>query len=289
MNIAITGSTGFIGSALLKLLENEKSYSISLFDRKRHSFENIDSLNEFVYGMDVVIHLAGETENEEFFYSTNTLATKQLLDAIRLFGKKNAHFILASSFAVYEVQKTKIKLSEKKTNTIPRNHYGMSKLFAEELTAFYNRNYHIQTSILRIANIYGPRKTNKHEMLIDRIVHAIDNDKPLKINGDGTQSRDFIYVDDVADAICKAVQDKNPSLVVNICTGKEISVLSVVNKIEKLLGKKVILQFNENNIEKGYWIGNPKKAKEKLGFLATTDIDKGLEQTIKGYLKNKNL
>lgn len=281
MKIAITGNTGFIGKALFSRLSDDKNYTLFPFDKNKYSLSSVETLKDFVKNKDIIIHLAGitQTKNYSDYYLVNTLGTANLLEAISLYGKPQTQFIFASSFAVYSEIATNEPLTEDKTSTIPRNHYGMSKLLTEELIGFYNRKNGIPVRILRIANPYGPGDIRS---VISLFVNKIQKEQPISINGDGTQMRDYIYVQDVIDAITKAITYQGDTLLVNICSGKALQVDELVKKIEKIIGKKAIVQYNTNVHENGYWIGNPKKASELLNFRSSINIDTGLKKTIQG-------
>lgn len=291
MKIAITGSTGFIGSAIISNLSKNKTIDLYPFDKNRYSLSSIASLKAFVENKDIIIHLAGVTEatSPEDCYNINTFGTFNLLEAISLYGKPHTKFIFSSSFAVYEEISKKGKLSEDNARTIPRNHYGMSKKFAEELITFYNRKGKLSTRILRISNPYGPGKKKVYNGIISILIDKIQNRKTITINGDGSQSRDFIFIDDIVQAIINTISYKGNSLVINVCCGKEMQIIKLVKKIEILLGKKAILKFNKNYSEKGCWIGDSNKALKEINFSANTNIDDGLRKTINCYQQKKAL
>lgn len=288
MKIAITGNSGFIGSALMRYLSGNQSLTLFPFDKTKHSLASIDSLKSFVENKDIIIHLAGITNPEfsENCYRVNTLGTVNLLQAIHLYGKPNTQLVFSSSFAVYEGTANQDKLNEDNAIILPRNHYGMSKKIAEELVTFYNRKYNIPVKILRISNPYGPSDKKSYNGIVQLLIANIKNEKPIIINGDGTQTRDFIFLQDVVYAVDKVINYKDDYLVINICSGKGVQLIELVRKVELLIGKKAILEFNKNYNDKRYWIGNPIKAKETINFSANTSIDDGLQQTIAWYLKN---
>lgn len=282
MNIAITGNTGFIGSNLIKHLSNMNAVHLFPFDKEKYSLSSTDSLKTFVENQDIIIHLAGinHTQNTEDYYSINVLGTLRLLEAIALYGKPNIQFIFSSSFSVYSESEKHELLSETTTKTKPRNHYGLSKLFAEELVEFYNREYRIPTRILRISNPYGPTNKDIYNGIISILIDKINKGEEITITGDGKQSRDFIFINDIVRAFVNVLNYRGNSLLINICSGKETRIIDVVKKIESLLGKKAILRFNKESNEKGYWIGDQKKARDEICFYSTINIDEGLRRTI---------
>lgn len=291
MKIAITGSTGFIGSTLMQHFDNNSSISLFPFDKTKHSLSEIESLKGFVENKDVIIHLAGIT-NPQFSqdcYVVNTLGTLNLLQATHLYGEPNVQFIFSSSFAVYEATAMNDKLSEDSTKILPRNHYGMSKKMAEDLVTFYNRKHNLPTRILRISNPYGPNSKTKYNGIISILIDKIYHGEPITIDGNGSQFRDFIFISDIAHAFTNVLAYQGNSLLINICSGQELQIINLVKKIESLLGKKAITVYNKQYSEKGYWIGNPKKALETIHFSPRTYIDEGLQQTIIWYMSKKNI
>lgn len=288
MKIAITGSTGLIGTHLMQALLQKKNVTVSSFDKKIHSLASASSLKDFVRDADIIIHLAGvtHTKNIDDYFAVNSLGTLHLLEALHLYGKSNAQFILCSSFAVYEEQETQTLLSETDTKTNPRSHYGLSKLFAEELVSYAQRKYGIPTRILRVANPYGPVHTNTYNGIISILIDKIQKGEEITIQSDGTQSRDFIFVDDIAQAFIDVLDYQGDSLLINICSGHATRIVDLIHIVEKLLNKKALLKFETNIYETGYWIGNPQKAIEEINFKAHTELEEGLQQTIDWYIKH---
>ena len=289
MKIAVTGVSGFIGLHLTPKLSEIDNAEIYPFDKKKHSLFNTESLKDFVENKDVIIHLAGllTSENTSDFYTLNSIGTLNLLGAISRYGKSGVHFIFPSSFAVYKEISQKKLLDEEKTKTIPRNHYGMSKLFAEEIIKFYNRNNQIKTGILRLANVYGPGTKQLNTSVTASFIDKIAHNEKIIVNGDGKQMRDFIYISDVVNAFIKTINyQKESFLLVNICSGKEITIIDLIRRIEKIMGKKAIIEYNRKCLEKGYFIGNNKLAFEKINFKPKIDFDAGLRKTIIQYLTN---
>jgi len=288
MKIAVTGASGFIGSHLVNRLLKTNGVKVFPFERSKYSLFNINSLKDFVEDKDVIIHLAGKSVSPKQvdFYQTNVLGTANLLETTSSYGKKGAHFIFASSFAVYEPVSSKKPLDEKETKTLPRNHYGMSKLLAEELIRFYQRSQKIKTGILRLANVYGPGARPFYISIVATFVESLLNNQPLIVNGTGQQGRDFVYIDDVVNGFLQTIRyQKENFLSANICSGKETKLIDLIRKVEKILGKQAIIEYNKKYQEKGYWVGSPRLALKKINFKAKTTLETGLKKTINWYLK----
>ncbi len=278
MIIAITGPDGFIGSQLIKKLNTSKKDNICHFDRKVFSLFSISSLKNFVKNKDVIIHLAGInlSQDPNEYYLVNTLGTLNLLEAIRLFGKKNCHFILSSSFAIYQINENNTKLKEDSSPLKPRNHYGMSKLLAETIASQYKDTIG-KITILRIANAYG-----KNDKLISSLINNLIKGNKFKLDYHPKQIRDYIYIDDIVRAIINTIRyQKKKFSILNVCSGKKTTVSDFFNEVEMKLNKKGLIKYNNKRKENGYWVGNNKKALKEIKFTYITDYKTGIAKTLK--------
>lgn len=268
MKVAITGASGFLGRAVIERLETKKIPHIA-FDRKKHDLLNPKSLKKLVSGKDVIIHLAAVNKGENLeLVKVNTLGTLSLLEAAAQYAP-NAKIIFSSTFQVY----------------LEESLYGLSKKFAEDLISQYIKKTSLTGMILRISNIYGPGGRPFYNSVIATLAHLIKNDEPLKINGDGSQKRDFVYVDDVADAITRAIgaKLKNPLEIIDICSGKETSINEVLGIITRVSGKKIKVEYNKGVKEKP-WPTRGKNSDRALRLLVwkpTTSVIKGLGAVMK--------
>ena len=265
--VAITGSEGFLGTAILKKLDEEK-IAYTPFDFKKNNLFKISTLRKFLTGADVVIHLAAINRGQDLeMVKVNCLGTLSLLEAMNRYCPK-AKIIFASSFQVY----------------LKNGLYGLSKKMAEDLIKEYCQKTNLQAIIFRISNIYGPGGKPFYNSVIATFAHLIKNGEPITINGDGKTKRDFIYVDDVADAIVKAVSF-NPQKIFNIfhiCSGKETTLNKILAIIKKVSRKNFKVMYN-TNAKENLWPTsgkNFKDAKKALGWKPTTSLEKGLSLII---------
>jgi UDP-glucose 4-epimerase len=264
-DIIITGGTGFIGRNIKNRLE--KRYNIKDISksnggdiRNSETFLNINS--------DLVIHLAAinRSDNLKEMFETNVNGTLNVLEFCR---KNKTKLIFASSAAIYGNCSPPAK-EEYKTN--PVSFYGLTKLFGEELCEFYNKIFGLDITILRIFNIYGPNQ--KEGLLIPDILSKIKNGKTISIKNPFSV-RDFIYVDDVIDAISKSI-NLNGFHIINIGTGKGTEIRYLA---ELMTNNNVI--FEDQNGANSQSYADISKAKRLLGWEPKTDLEEGLKKIMK--------
>jgi len=302
LKIIITGGAGFIGSCVVKRLIKDKhdliiidDLSSSTLDSLKNVFDrivfvnenvlNIDRIEDYFKKTDIVIHLAAIPSVEESIrnpvrvFQVNTLGTLYLLELCRKHDIDR--FIYASSASVYG-NPIYIPIDEEHPCN-PLSIYGVSKYSSELLVLNYYRNYGLKYTILRLFNVYGPG------MKDGVIYHFIRNmllSKEIVIYGDGRQTRDFIYVDDVSEAIhCVINYPRNN--VYNIGSGQGISINQLFNKVRSILGLNVEPVYKPSrtgDIE--HSIANINRAINEIGWRPKTSLEDGLVKTIE-YFKQK--
>ncbi|RJS74459.1 SDR family oxidoreductase [Methanophagales archaeon] len=297
MKVLVTGGAGFIGSHTVDALV-KNGYEVAVVDNlsngrkeninKDAKFYEIDVESEKLKRVfeserpDMAIHLAAQislrksVENPMFDARQNILGSINLLQCCKEFEVDK--IVYASSVAVYGEPKY-LPVDEKHA-TKPASPYGLSKLAAEEYIKLYHRMRGLDYVILRYANVYGPRQMSDGEagvvaIFTDRMLH----NKPPVVFGDGEQTRDFVYVEDVALANLLALKN-GKNKVFNIGSGKETSVNDVFGKIRNILGINIrsIRAEPKQEIRRIY-ISNEKAVKE-LGWNPKTNIDDGLKKTV---------
>lgn len=267
MRIAITGNEGFLGKHLVKALSKVNN-DLSLFDRKIHDLFYPKTLESFLKGADIVIHLASlNRASNPALIRTNVVGTAGLLEGMQKFSPM-AKIIFSSSFQVYHQKST----------------YALSKRLAEETIGYFSREVKIASIILRISNIYGPGCKPFYNSVIATFVHQVKNNTPITINRDGEQKRDYIFVKDVIRAIEKAIQ-YNPKKNIesfDICSGTLVSLNEIIKKLEAILGTKVKVSYKAGvqsdkwNIKKDY-----NKTEKELSWKPNTSLYEGLKLTLK--------
>lgn len=269
MKVAITGGKGFVGKHLVRLLRS-KNISYSIFDRSKHDLYKPETLKDFLLGKEAVVHLAAVNKDDDFanILRVNILGTKGILDAMLDFAP-SAKLIFASSFQVY----------------LRDSIYGASKKVAEELITDYNRKFGLQSIILRITNMYGSGCRPFYNSALTTFFYQINHGEPITINGDGTQRRDYLHVEDGAAAIYKALQYRQTDTVtkVDICTGRLTSLNQIVKILKKITGKNVTVSYKKSmkaddwNLRKDY-----AETKRLLNWEPDINIEDGLITLIKG-------
>jgi len=302
MKVLVTGGCGFIGSHTIDLLI-KNGYDVLSIDltldktkingSAKYVKGNILSKKLFdifkKFSPSIVFHFAAQTnlrssiEDPKKDAKLNILGTINVLEACRKYNVKK--IIYSSSAAVYG--KPKYLPVDENHPTKPESPYGLSKLVGEMYIQLYNKLFGLDFTILRYSNVFGPRQNNRSDAgVISVFINKIlKNESPI-IFGDGKQTRDFIFVEDVARANLLAINWKND--VYNISSSKEISVLDLFEKIRKILKKEIKPIFAEPKKEvKRIFLSNKKAI--KMGWKQEIDFEKGLKKTIEYFESNLNL
>jgi len=244
-------------------------------------------------GMDVIVHLAANTgvgpsvEDPRSDCIANVIGTLNLLEAAR--QNQVPRFVFASSGApVGEVEPP----IHEELAPHPVSPYGASKLAGEGYCSAYYRTFGIETVALRFGNVYGVGSTHKNSVVAKFAKEAL-NGEAWEIYGDGTQTRDFIYIEDLVDAIEKAASVSGiGGETFQIATNSETTVLDLANRMEKILANhgvtKVRMEHGETrlgDVKRNF--SDTRKARARLGWTATHTLDQGLEKTLAYFVKHK--
>jgi nucleoside-diphosphate-sugar epimerase len=264
MRVLITGISGFIGFALAEKLLSE-GHEVAGIDKRPLPLNNLTKFENFkfvqdnllnnnddpaIFDVDVIFHLAGQSGVRSAWGSgfkehaeNNILATQIMLENAKKY--KVDRFFYASSSSVYGNSLTLPVDESGKRN--PNNPYGISKMTGEDLCTLYSKTFGLKTTVLRFFTIYGPRQ--RENMLIQKLINNAANNIETEILGDGIQSRDFLYIDDLISALSLATITPQPHChMMNIGSGKTFSVLEVINILEKLINSNLKLKFVEKDL-----------------------------------------
>jgi dTDP-glucose 4,6-dehydratase len=311
--VLVTGGAGFISSNVVRHLLDATPYEVVSLDALTYA-GNMDNVADvmgherlsFVHGdirdpelvaevvadVDVIVNAAAESHVEKSieegaseFVTTNVEGTQILLDAIR--RTPVDRFILFSSSEVYGTAERAPMDEEHPLN--PRSPYAATKAGADRLAYAYWTTYDLPIVIVRPFNNYGPYQ--HPEKVVPRFVTAALCDEPLTVHGDGHASRDWVFVDDVAEAIEAAIaaNDDVHGEVINLATGRDIAVEAIADLVLEQLGKPNSLKVHtpERPGQVDRHIGSTDKAERLLGWRARTSFEDGLVSTIGWYDDNR--
>ncbi len=313
MSILVTGAAGFIGSKVCELLlksgkdavgiDNMNDYydirvkNYRLKELKKYKnftfhkadIENKKSLDNIIkkYKIKAIINLAARAgvrysmQNPFVYVSTNTMGTLNLLEAAR--ENKINKFILASTSSLYAGQK--MPFSETLAVNTPISPYAASKKGAEAMCYSYHYLYGLDITVLRFFTVYGP--AGRPDMSIIRFIKWIDEGNPIELFGDGSQSRDFTYIDDIAKGVIKSLK-KTGYKTINLGGNKPYKLSYMIKLIENNLGKKA--EYNYKPFHKAdidaTW-ANISEAKKILNWSPKISLEEGIKKTVDWYLENK--
>jgi len=303
LKIFVTGGAGFIGSALVKSFL-EKNYEVTIFDNFSNSSEenishllnkgvslvkgdvtNYENLQQALNNFDLVVHLAAQIGVEESIkkpeltHSINVGGTENLLKAC--VANKVNNVIVASSAAVYG-QPKELPLTES-SPLLPVSPYGKSKVEMEKILQDFSKEYGLNGISLRFFNVYGKNQTDEYAGVITKFMKKISENKPLIIFGDGSNTRDFLSIDDVIDSIHNAIKkiDGKKGNCYNIATGKSVSIKELAKLMLLISGKN--LEINYESPKEGdivYSQTSIDLAKKELGFQPKTKLSVGLKKLL---------
>jgi dTDP-glucose 4,6-dehydratase len=311
--VLVTGGAGFISSAFVRHLLSATTHEVVSLDALTYA-GNLENLADvmahprlsFVHGdirdrelvrdlvaeVDVIVNAAAESHVEKSieegaseFVTTNVEGTQILLDAIREIPVDR--FILISSSEVYGT--ARYAPMDEEHPLEPRSPYAATKAGADRLAYSYFVTYGLPVVIVRPFNNYGPRQ--HPEKAVPRFISQALRDEPLTVHGDGHASRDWLYVEDDAEAIEAVIDADIDALageVINVATGVDISVSEIADAVLDVLEKPLSLKtfVEERPGQVGRHIGSTEKAEQLLGWRARTSFEEGLARTVEWYRDN---
>jgi nucleoside-diphosphate-sugar epimerase len=312
-SILLTGCAGFIGWETGKRLLGQGRrvvgvdnlndyYDVRL---KEHRVEDLKGRENFLfYRGDIealetldrifrenpicaVVNLAARAgvrysiENPFVYMSTNALGTLNLLELMRKYGVKK--IVLASTSSLYAGQK--MPFSEDLPVNTPISPYAASKKAAEVMIYSYHYLFGIDASVVRYFTVYGP--AGRPDMSIFRFIKWIDEGKELILYGDGSQSRDFTFVSDIAEGTIRALRPVGFEII-NLGNSHPHDLMEVISMIERFLKKKAKIKrmdFQKTDML-ATW-ADVEKAKSLLDWEPEVSLEEGLRRTVEWYLSNK--
>ena len=300
MRILVTGVAGFIGSTLAERLirDGHEVTGIDAFTdyypramkeanlttlKTSPKFKLVEAdlsevdLAPFVDGTDTIFHQAAQAgvraswgASFEVYTRWNILATQRLLEAVK--GSKVRRFVYASSSSVYG-DTTDLPMRET-SRPMPFSPYGVTKLAAEHLVELYRHNFGVSTVSLRYFTVYGPRQ--RPDMAFHKFMRSLIEDKPLTVFGEGNQTRDFTFVDDIVEANVLSLADGVEG-VYNIGGGSRVTLKEALETLGRVSGKKLRLDnIEEQAGDAKHTSADTSRAREKLGYAPRVSLEEGL-------------
>lgn len=309
--ILVSGGAGFIGSVLVDKLISQ-GHSVTVLDslvsgskdylNQQADFWQLDILDDSLVSrfkeanFDLVYHLAAQIDvrasisNPRFDNEVNVIGGLNVLEAARQSGV--GKIVFSSTGGAIYGDTEEIPTSEY-AGTYPISPYGINKLALEKYFNYYYQVYGLNYTILRFANVYGPRQYKGSEAgVIAIFTEAAARGSACVLNGDGLQTKNFVYVDDVVSALIKAgtIDCRGE---INIASAKEVTMLEMIEAIEKATGKK--LDYRHTEAKPGDVLRSclsNKRALEILNWQPQVDFTEGVKRTyewVKEQIENKKV
>jgi len=303
MKVLVTGGAGFIGSNIVERLVSD-DHDVTVLDNlhtgnesnleavkdkikiRKASSRDIGELGE---KFDVILHQGIYSSSP--MYKDNKHLTATVLDemvSILEYAKKNgSKVVFASSSSVYNKNQPPHKedMDIKITDFYTEGRYAM-----ERISELYHKLYGVKVIGLRYFSVYGPHETykGKYANLITQFLWAMKKDERIVIFGDGKQTRDFIYVDDVVEANILAMNSDAGFGIFNVGTGESVEINEMIKLLGEKFGKEPELEYVENKIKNyvAHTQADTTLAEKELGFKAKTSLSRGIELIIDYYEKN---
>ena len=304
--VLITGGCGFIGANLVRLLRDRTAWTLRVVDDFRTGRADMvgglaevivgdvgdpEVLEPALEGVDAVVHLASETgvapsvEDPVRDFEGNAQTTFRVLEACRIRGI--GRFVFASSGAAVGDVTPPI---HENIVARPLSPYGAGKLVGEAYCQAYAGSFGLDTVALRFSNVYGPLSAHKSKNAVPAFIARALEGRDLHIYGDGTQTRDFIYVEDLCAGILGALtSDGIAGEVFQLGTSVQTSILEIAEIVRDAAGADVDIHFEPRRAGEVYKSSvDISKATRLLGFEITVDVKNGLGRTTEWYREQRN-
>ncbi|MBM3249473.1 MAG: SDR family oxidoreductase [Candidatus Omnitrophica bacterium] len=305
MRYLVTGGAGFIGSHITAALVSKGHFVRVLDNFSSGKTKNLEACGKRIdllrgdirspevclkacEGMDFVLHQAAlrsvprSMENPAEYNEVNIGGTLNMLEAA--LKNKVKGFVFASSSSVYG----DVKSFPQKEDFTPRpiSPYALTKLTGEHYCRFFSSRYGLSTVCLRYFNVFGPRQAldDEYAVVIPKFIHCLLNDEHAPIYGTGKQSRDFTYIDNVAEANLLAAKKGGRGEVFNIASGRPYTIIDLLKFLQKIMGKNikpVFLPKRAGDVFKTH--ASLAQAQRKLGFRPKVDFIAGLRMTVEYF------
>ncbi|MFQ6095248.1 MAG: NAD-dependent epimerase/dehydratase family protein [Candidatus Bathyarchaeia archaeon] len=292
MEIVVTGGCGFIGSSLVERLV-EDGHSVTIFDNlSTGNLKNIGGLNVQLFkkpysylrsqgfDFDVIFHFGIPSSSPMYKQNPRLVgeAIKDMIEILEYAKEKHCKVVYASSSSIYNGNKPPYREDMPIYIT---DYYTECRYEMERLAKLYNILHSVRSVGMRFFSVYGPKERykGKYANIISQFLWAMTKDERPIIFGDGTQTRDFIYIADVVEALILAMEKDFECEVFNVGTGVARSFNDVVNLLNKALGKDIQPIYKPNPIKNYVYrtLADTSKAQSVLGFNAKIPLETGIK------------
>ena len=308
-NYLVTGAAGFIGARTSELLIQDghtvvgvdnvnNAYDLRM---KEYRLKRLDAMQGFTFRkldiseksiieqfkgekFDGVINLAAwagvraSVKNPWIYVESNMTGTLNMLELCRETGTKK--FIVASTSSIYG-ENPPYPTPEAASSSEPLQPYAASKKGAEAMAHAYHHLYHIDVTVVRFFTVYGP--AGRPDLSIFRFVQWISEGLPVRVNGDGEQSRGFTYIDDIARGVILALKPVGYEII-NLGGHEVITINNLIKLVEDVVGKKAVVQYGPSDLAdmRSNW-ADVSKAGELLGWEPHFSMRSGIEKLVEWY------
>lgn len=300
MKVLVLGGAGFIGSHIVDALvgrghrvrvfdlpnvnRGNLQHCLSCIEMFEGDFGNIQDTRQALDGVDALIHLICTTlpgpsnENPAYDVDSNVIGTLNLLNEALKHRVKKVVFA-SSGGTVYGIPK-ELPIAETHP-TDPICSYGITKLMIEKYLYLYHRIHGLNCTVLRLANPYGERqRITGVQGAIAVFLGKVLRDQPISIWGDGTVARDYFYIGDLVEAVCRVIERNPPSLVYNIGSGKALRLNDILEWIRRVTGRTPVVRYEpERSLDVPINCLDISRARRELEWVPTTSLAEGLEKT----------
>ncbi len=308
-NYLITGAAGFIGARTSEMLINDGHTVVGIDNMnnaydlrmKEYRLKRLQALSGFdfhkldISDKSIIEHFKGEkfdgvinlaawagvrasVKNPWIYVDSNMTGTLNMLELCRHSDTKK--FIVASTSSIYG-ENPPYPTPESASSNEPLQPYAASKKGAEAMTHAYHHLYDIDATVVRFFTVYGP--AGRPDLSIFRFVQWISEGRPVRVNGDGEQSRGFTYIDDIARGVISALKPVGYEII-NLGGHEVITINNLVKLVEDVVGKKAVIQYGPPDLAdmRSNW-ADVSKAREMLGWEPQYDMRAGIEKLVEWY------